>query len=47
MGELINAGAQGELPEDVFERCLTVNDAVLRTLEAERVCVPWCAVFLD
>lgn len=37
MGELIEAGSQGQLTEELFERCFTVNDAVCRTLEAERV----------
>lgn len=37
MAELIDAGAQGQLTEELFERCLTVNDAIHRTLEAEKV----------
>lgn len=37
MGSLIEAGTQGELSEELFERCLSVNDAVCRTLDAERV----------
>ena len=36
--DLIEGGAQGLLPENVFELCLRVNDAVLKTLEAEKVC---------
>lgn len=38
MFDLIEAGTQGLLSEDIFELCLRVNDAVLRTLEAEKVC---------
>lgn len=37
MAEVIEAGTQGLLGEDLFALCLKVNDAVLRTLEAERV----------
>ncbi|CAE7494714.1 unnamed protein product, partial [Symbiodinium microadriaticum] len=36
MFDLIEAGTQGLLIEDVFELCLRANDAVLRTLEAEK-----------
>lgn len=35
--DLIEAGTQGLLSEDLFATCLKVNDAVLRTLEAEKV----------
>lgn len=37
MAEVIEAGTQGLLGEELFALCLKVNDAVLRTLEAERV----------
>lgn len=37
MGDLIEAGFQGLLGEELFEKTLSVNDAVNRTLEAERV----------
>ncbi len=37
MAELIEAGTQGLLGEELFASCLKVNDAVLRTLDAERV----------
>ena len=37
MGELIEAGTQGLLGEELFEKTLSVNDAVNRTLDAERV----------
>jgi hypothetical protein len=37
MGELIDAGTQGVLGEELFALCLKVNEAVYRTLEAERV----------
>jgi hypothetical protein len=37
MMELIEAGTQGQLSEEVFEHCLRVNDALTRTLEAEKV----------
>lgn len=33
---LIEAGSEGQLDEDVFALCLRVNDAVVRTLTAER-----------
>mmetsp|Transcript_15279 Transcript_15279/g.23006 ORF Transcript_15279/g.23006 Transcript_15279/m.23006 type:complete len:441 (+) Transcript_15279:70-1392(+) len=36
MIDLIEAGTQGLLSEDMFELTLRVNDAVLRTLEAEK-----------
>mmetsp|Transcript_53743 Transcript_53743/g.106014 ORF Transcript_53743/g.106014 Transcript_53743/m.106014 type:complete len:279 (+) Transcript_53743:103-939(+) len=36
MAQLIEAGTQGELTEELFAQCLTVNDAVCRTLEAEK-----------
>jgi hypothetical protein len=38
MGDVIEAGTQGLLGEELFEVALKVNDAVLRTLDAERVC---------
>ena len=37
MGDLIDAGTQGVLGEELFALCLKVNEAVYRTLEAERV----------
>ncbi len=37
MGDLIEAGTQGQLGEELFEKTLSVNDAVNRTLDAERV----------
>jgi hypothetical protein len=37
LAEVIEAGTQGLLDEALFESCLRVNDAVLRTLDAERV----------
>jgi hypothetical protein len=37
MAELVEAGTRGEMSEEQFEQCLKVNDAVNRTLEAERV----------
>ncbi len=39
MAEVIEAGTQGLLAEEMFANCLKVNDAVLRTLDAERVCL--------
>jgi hypothetical protein len=36
MGDLINAGSQGQMSEDLFAKVLSCNDAVQRTLEAER-----------
>jgi len=36
MSDVIEAGSQGMLGEDLFAEALKVNDAVLRTLEAER-----------
>lgn len=39
MMDLIEAGSQGMLREDIFEECLKVNDAVTRTLEAEKVSI--------
>jgi hypothetical protein len=44
MFDLIEAGTQGLLSEDIFELCLRVNDAVLRTLEAEKVRVFGCCL---
>lgn len=35
--DVIEAGTQGLLGEDLFALCLKVNDSVLRTLEAEKV----------
>lgn len=37
MADVIEAGSQGLLGEDLFAEALKVNDAVLRTLDAERV----------
>ena len=37
MSDLIEAGTQGLLGEELFEKALSVNDAVNRTLDAERV----------
>lgn len=37
MVDVIEAGTQGLLGEELFSQCLKVNDAILRTLEAERV----------
>ena len=37
MGDLIDAGTQGVLGEELFALCLKVNEAVDRTREAERV----------
>lgn len=37
MVDVIEAGTQGLLGEDLFALCLKVNDAVLKTLEAEKV----------
>jgi hypothetical protein len=37
MVDLVEAGAQGLLGEEVFEKVLKVNDAVWRTLDAEKV----------
>ena len=37
MVDLIESGTRGMLNEGLFEKCLKVNDAVLRTLDAERV----------
>lgn len=36
MIDLIEAGTQGLLDEDLFASCLRVNDALLRTLDAEK-----------
>jgi hypothetical protein len=36
MTDIIEAGAQGLLGEELFAVCLKANDAVLRTLEAEK-----------
>lgn len=37
LADVVEAGAQGLLGEELFEYVLKVNDAVSRTLEAERV----------
>jgi hypothetical protein len=37
LAEVIDAGTNGMLGEDLFAHCLKVNDAVIRTLDAERV----------
>lgn len=37
MGDVIETGSMGLLGEDQFEQCLQVNDAIIRTLDAERV----------
>lgn len=37
MVELIEAGASGLLSEDVFSQCLKLYDAIIKTLEAEKV----------
>jgi hypothetical protein len=39
MVDIIEAGTQGLLGEDLFALALKVNDAVLRTLEAEKVII--------
>jgi hypothetical protein len=36
MSDLIKAGTQGQMSEDLFAKVLSCNDAVQRTLEAER-----------
>eukprot|EP00603_Paraphysomonas_imperforata_P002007 CAMPEP_0114426920 /NCGR_PEP_ID=MMETSP0103-20121206/8063_1 /TAXON_ID=37642 ORGANISM="Paraphysomonas imperforata, Strain PA2" /NCGR_SAMPLE_ID=MMETSP0103 /ASSEMBLY_ACC=CAM_ASM_000201 /LENGTH=503 /DNA_ID=CAMNT_0001595929 /DNA_START=151 /DNA_END=1662 /DNA_ORIENTATION=- len=36
MLELVEAGTNGLLSEEVFEQCLRVNDAITKTLEAEK-----------
>eukprot|EP00903_Cladosiphon_okamuranus_P005348 g5344.t1 len=36
MVDLVEAGVGGALGEDTFAKCLQINDALLRTLEAER-----------
>lgn len=38
MPELIEAGTHGLLGEDLLGLCLKANDAILKTLEAEKVC---------
>lgn len=40
--DLVEVGTQGLLDEATFAMCLKVNDALLRTLEAEKVW--WCGV---
>ncbi|CAN0078535.1 unnamed protein product [Ascophyllum nodosum] len=40
MVDLIEAGIGGGLGEDTFAKCLQINDALLRTLEAEREGTP-------
>lgn len=37
MPELIEAGTQGLLTENIFALCLQVNDDILKTLDAEKV----------
>lgn len=37
MTDLIEAGSNGLLGEDLFAKCLLINDGIYRTLEAERV----------
>jgi hypothetical protein len=37
MVDLVEAGTRGLLGEDLFALCLRANDAVLRTLDAEKV----------
>ena len=37
LADVIEAGTHGVLGEEIFAHCLKVNDAVLRTLDAERV----------
>jgi hypothetical protein len=37
MADLVEAGAHGLLSESSFSKCLKVNDAILRTLESEKV----------
>ena len=39
LSDVILAGTQGLLSEELFEKVLKVNDAVIKTLEAERVVV--------
>jgi hypothetical protein len=34
--EVIEAGTQGQLPEELFALCLKVNDVVLQTLDADK-----------
>lgn len=40
MADVIEAGTQGLLGEDLFSECLKVNDAILKTLDAEKVPLP-------
>jgi hypothetical protein len=37
LSEIIEAGTQGLLGEDLFEQCFKVYDAVIKTLDSERV----------
>lgn len=39
LAELIESGTNGMLNEEIFSECLKTNDKVLRTLEAEKVCI--------
>ncbi|CAM9926777.1 unnamed protein product, partial [Choristocarpus tenellus] len=36
MVDLVEAGMAGGLGEGLFEKCLKINDALLRTLEAQQ-----------
>ncbi|CAM9576659.1 unnamed protein product, partial [Scytosiphon promiscuus] len=40
MVDLVEAGVSGALGEDTFAKCLQINDALLRTLDAEREGTP-------
>ncbi|CAM9649689.1 unnamed protein product [Ectocarpus fasciculatus] len=40
MVDLVEAGVGGALGEDTFAKCLQINDALLRTLDAEREGTP-------
>ena len=42
LSDVIDSGTHGLLGEDLFAQCLKVNDAVIRTLDAERVCMYVC-----
>jgi hypothetical protein len=37
MIDLIEAGTNGLLSEQIFSKCLRLNDAIIKTLEAEKV----------
>jgi hypothetical protein len=45
--DLVEAGTQGLLDENTFAMCLRVNDALLRTLEAEKVIHIYCHYYRD